>query len=83
MSDQILVSNPINVVLEERSAALERGVDTIAVSSRQAPLHLATATVTEAGGHIVASPSTRCCSVWRERRSKVWLVAHVHFWISK
>jgi O-acetylhomoserine (thiol)-lyase len=51
------ISNPTNAVLEERIAALEGGVGAIAVSSGQAALHLAIATVTGAGGHIVASRS--------------------------
>lgn len=40
------ISNPTNAVLEERIAALEGGVGAIAVSSGQAALHLAIATVT-------------------------------------
>ncbi len=49
------ISNPTNAVLEERIAALEDGVGAIAVASGQAALHLAIATLTGAGGHIVAS----------------------------
>ncbi len=49
------LSNPTNAVLEERIAALEGGVGAIAVSSGQAALHLAIATLMGAGGHIVAS----------------------------
>ncbi len=49
------LSNPTTAVLEERIAALEGGVGAIAVSSGQAALHLAIATLMGAGGHIVAS----------------------------
>lgn len=49
------ISNPTNAVLEERVAALEGGVGAIAVASGQAALHLAIATLTGAGGHVVAS----------------------------
>ena len=49
------ISNPTNAVLEERIAALEGGVGAIATASGQAALHLAIATLTGAGGHIVAS----------------------------
>ena len=42
-------------VLEERMAALEGGVGSIATASGQAALHLAIATLMGAGGHIVAS----------------------------
>ena len=49
------ISNPTKEVLEERIAALERGVGAIATSSGQAALHLAIATLMGAGGHIVAS----------------------------
>ena len=49
------ISNPTNAVLEQRVAALEGGVGAIAVSSGQAALHLAIATLMGAGGHIVAS----------------------------
>ncbi len=49
------LSNPTNAVLEERIAALEGGVGAIATASGQAALHLAIATLTGAGGHIVAS----------------------------
>jgi len=51
------ISNPTNAVLEERVAALEGGVGAIATASGQAALHLAIATLTGAGGHIVASRS--------------------------
>ena len=49
------ISNPTNAVLEERIAALEGGVGSIATASGQAALHLAIATLMGAGGHIVAS----------------------------
>jgi O-acetylhomoserine (thiol)-lyase len=49
------ISNPTVAVLEERIAALDGGVGAIATSSGQAALHLAVATLTGAGGHIVAS----------------------------
>ena len=49
------ISNPTCAVLEERIAALEGGVGAIATASGQAALHLAIATLIDAGGHIVAS----------------------------
>jgi len=49
------LSNPTTAVLEERIAALEGGIGAIATASGQAALHLAIATLTGAGGHIVAS----------------------------
>jgi O-acetylhomoserine (thiol)-lyase len=49
------ISNPTVAVLEERIAALDGGVGAIATASGQAALHLAVATLTGAGGHIVAS----------------------------
>src|SRR5213595_386849 len=49
------ISNPTNAVLEERVAALEGGVGSIATASGQAALHLAISTVAGAGSHIVAS----------------------------
>jgi O-acetylhomoserine (thiol)-lyase len=51
------ISNPTNAVLEERIAALEGGVGAIATASGQAALHLAIATLMDAGAHIVASRS--------------------------
>ncbi len=51
------ISNPTTAVLEERMAALEGGVGSIAVASGQAALHLVIATLMGAGGHIVASRS--------------------------
>ncbi len=49
------ISNPTVAVLEERMAALEGGVGAIATASGQAALHLAVATLMDAGSHIVAS----------------------------
>lgn len=49
------ISNPTVAVLEERIAALEKGVGAIATASGQAALHLAIATLMGAGAHIVAS----------------------------
>ncbi len=49
------ISNPTVAVLEERVAALERGVGAVATASGQAALHLAIATLMGAGSHIVAS----------------------------
>jgi len=49
------ISNPTNAVLEQRVAALEGGIGAIATASGQAALHLAVATLTGAGGHLVAS----------------------------
>jgi O-acetylhomoserine (thiol)-lyase len=51
------ISNPTVAVLEERMAALEGGVGAIATASGQAALHLAIATIMDAGSHIVASGS--------------------------
>ncbi len=51
------ISNPTVAVLEERVAALEGGVGAICTASGQAALHLAIATLMDAGGHIVASAS--------------------------
>ena len=49
------ISNPTVAVLEERVAALEGGVGAIATASGQAALHLAVATLLDAGHHVVAS----------------------------
>ena len=49
------ISNPTTAVLEERVAALERGIGAIATASGQAALHLAIATLAGAGSHLVAS----------------------------
>jgi O-acetylhomoserine (thiol)-lyase len=51
------ISNPTNAALEERISALEDGVGAIATASGQAALHLAVATLMNAGSHIVASRS--------------------------
>ena len=51
------ISNPTVAVFEERVAALEGGVGAIATASGQAALHLAVATLMDAGGHVVASNS--------------------------
>ena len=51
------ISNPTVAVLEERIAALEGGAGAIATASGQAALHLAIATLMDAGSHIVASSS--------------------------
>src|SRR5215475_7497103 len=51
------ISNPTTAVLEERLAALENGVGAIATASGMAALHLAIATLLNAGDHIVASSS--------------------------
>jgi len=51
------ISNPTVAVLEERMAALEGGVGAIATASGQAALHLAVATLMDAGSHIVAANS--------------------------
>jgi O-acetylhomoserine (thiol)-lyase len=51
------ISNPTTAVLEERLAALEGGVGAICTASGMAALHLAIATLLNAGDHIVASSS--------------------------
>jgi O-acetylhomoserine (thiol)-lyase len=51
------ISNPTVAVLEERIAALEGGVGAVCTASGQGALHLAIATLMDAGGHIVASAS--------------------------
>ncbi|MBV8926321.1 MAG: O-acetylhomoserine aminocarboxypropyltransferase [Bradyrhizobium sp.] len=51
------ISNPTTAVLEERLAALENGVGAIAAASGMAAMHLAIATLLNAGDHIVASAS--------------------------
>ena len=51
------ISNPTTAVLEERLAALEDGVGAICTASGMAALHLAIATLLNAGDHIVASAS--------------------------
>lgn len=49
------ISNPTVAVLEERLAALENGSGAVCTASGQAALFLAIATLSDAGGHIVAS----------------------------
>ena len=49
------ISNPTNAVFEQRMAALEGGIGSIATASGQAALHLSVATLMGAGSHIVAS----------------------------
>lgn len=49
------ISNPTVAVFEERMAALEGGVASVATASGQAALHLAIATLMGAGAHIVAA----------------------------
>ena len=49
------ISNPTTAVLEERVAALEGGIGSIATASGQAALHLAIATLAGAGSHVVSS----------------------------
>jgi len=51
------IANPTVAVLEERLAALEGGVGAVCTASGQAALHLAVATLMDAGGHIVAAAS--------------------------
>nr|HAQ93799.1 O-acetylhomoserine aminocarboxypropyltransferase [Afipia sp.] len=51
------ISNPTIAVLEERLAALENGVGAVCTASGMAALHLAVATLLNAGDHIVASAS--------------------------
>ncbi|WP_398471063.1 O-acetylhomoserine aminocarboxypropyltransferase [Tardiphaga sp.] len=51
------ISNPTIAVLEERLAALENGVGAVCTASGMAALHLAIATILNAGDHIVASSS--------------------------
>jgi O-acetylhomoserine (thiol)-lyase len=51
------ISNPTVAVLEERLAALENGVGAVCTASGMAALHLAIATLLNAGNHIVASAS--------------------------
>ncbi len=52
------ISNPTTAVLEERLAALEGGVGAICTASGMAALHLAIATLLNAGDHI-SSPLRR------------------------
>jgi O-acetylhomoserine (thiol)-lyase len=50
------ISNPTNVVLERRVAALEGGLEALSVSSGQAALHFATLNVSQPGTNIVSVP---------------------------
>ena len=49
------ISNPTNAVLEQRVSALDGGIGALTTASGQAALHLAIATLMDAGSHIVAS----------------------------
>ena len=49
------ISNPTVAVLEERVAALERGVGAVATASGMAAIHLAISTLAGTGSHVVAS----------------------------
>src|SRR5436309_2893916 len=51
------ISNPTTAVIEERLAALEGGVGAVCTASGMAAMHLAIATLLNAGDHIVASSS--------------------------
>ena len=51
------ISNPTTAVLEERLAALEAGVGAVCTASGMAAMHLAIATLLNAGDHIVSSAS--------------------------
>src|SRR6201996_447447 len=48
------ISNPTTAVLEERLAALEGGVGAVCTASGQAAMHLAIATLLNAGDNIIA-----------------------------
>src|ERR1039457_3381986 len=50
------ISNPTNVVLERRVAALEGGLEALSVSSGQAALHFAVLNLTSPGTNIVSVP---------------------------
>src|SRR5215472_6327736 len=50
------ISNPTNEVLEKRIAALEGGLEAMAVSSGQAALHYAVMNLVEPGQNIVSVP---------------------------
>jgi O-acetylhomoserine (thiol)-lyase len=50
------ISNPTNAVLERRVAALEGGVEAMAVASGQAALHCAISNLVEPGRNIVSVP---------------------------
>ena len=49
------ISNPTVSSLEERMAALEKGIGAICLSSGQAALHLALVTLLNKGDHIISS----------------------------
>ena len=49
------ISNPTVSALEERLAALEKGIGAICTSSGQAALHLTIATLLNSGDHIISS----------------------------
>src|SRR6202158_3306346 len=50
------IANPTTDVLERRVAALEGGVEALAVSSGQAALHYAVVNLADHGGNIVSVP---------------------------
>ncbi len=50
------ISNPTNAVLEKRVAAMEGGIEAMAVASGQAALHCAVANLVESGRNIVSVP---------------------------
>jgi O-acetylhomoserine (thiol)-lyase len=50
------ISNPTTQVLERRVAALEGGVDALAVATGQAALHFAIVNVADHGGNIISVP---------------------------
>src|SRR5215813_12433698 len=50
------INNPTNAVLERRVAALEGGLEALAVSSGQAAVHYAALNVTDLGSNIVSVP---------------------------
>jgi O-acetylhomoserine (thiol)-lyase len=50
------ISNPTNAVLEQRVAALERGLEALCVSTGQAALHYAMLNVADVGRNIVSVP---------------------------
>src|ERR1700680_5334786 len=50
------ISNPTNVVLERRVAALEGGLEALCVGSGQAALHFAVLNLATPGSHVVSVP---------------------------
>jgi O-acetylhomoserine (thiol)-lyase len=50
------ISNPTTAVLEQRVAALERGVEALCVASGQAALHYAVLNLVELGNNIISVP---------------------------